>query len=116
LRAHLLRAKLEKKNCGCAVVRSATTSQLEPLDVAVSIWLKDYLRNKCEALLIKKKKTSTSRIESNQILTASNLAGWVSAACWNAVGKTAYVKLIYFQNIALVLYIKGIITCFGHNI
>jgi hypothetical protein len=36
------------------------------------------------------KKTSwQNRIKSK---TASNLAGWVSAACWNAVGKTAYVR------------------------
>jgi len=45
-------AELERKNCGCAVIRSATTNQLESLDVAVSIWLKVYSRSKCEALLI----------------------------------------------------------------
>jgi len=54
--------------------------------------LKDYSRNKCEALLLSEKKSSTSRIEYNPILTASNLAGWVSAAFWNALGKIAYVK------------------------
>jgi hypothetical protein len=60
----LLRAKLERKDCGSSVaISSGTTKQFKkPLDVPFYLSFKDYSRNKYEALLLYEK-SSTSRIE-----------------------------------------------------